>query len=141
MRFMMIVKGAEDSEAGKMPSEGLLNAMAKYNEELLKAGVLLDLAGLHPTSKGAHPVFDWQTYRYRRTLRRNQGTDRRLLAYPGQDKKPSIGCCRVPCPSDPPQDGSIELRLVFELSDFTPSPAVDRAGALGEELAKCAKAS
>jgi hypothetical protein len=52
MRFMMIVKANKDSEAGKMPSEELLSAMGKYNEELLKAGVLLDVAGLQPSSKG-----------------------------------------------------------------------------------------
>jgi hypothetical protein len=57
MRFMMIVKANKDSEAGKMPSEELLNAMVKYNEELLKAGVLLDLAGLHPSSRGARIQF------------------------------------------------------------------------------------
>ena len=57
MRFMMIVKASEDSEAGKMPSEELLSAMGKYNEELLKAGVLLDLAGLQPSSKGARIKF------------------------------------------------------------------------------------
>src|SRR5215467_1088645 len=53
MRFMMIVKANKDSEAGKMPSEELLSAMGRYNEELMKAGVLLDLSGLQPTSKGA----------------------------------------------------------------------------------------
>ena len=57
MRFMMIVKANKDSEAGKMPSEELLSAMGKYNEELLKAGVLLDLAGLEPSSKGARIQF------------------------------------------------------------------------------------
>lgn len=57
MRFMMIVKATKDSEAGKMPSEELLSAMGKYNEELLKAGVLLDLAGLHPSAKGARIQF------------------------------------------------------------------------------------
>ena len=57
MRFMMIVKANKDSEAGKMPSEELLNAMGKYNEELLKGGVLLDLAGLHPSSRGARIQF------------------------------------------------------------------------------------
>jgi len=54
---MMIVKANKDSEAGKMPSEELLSAMGKYNEELLKAGVLLDLAGLQPSSKGARIRF------------------------------------------------------------------------------------
>src|ERR1700752_3967313 len=57
MRFMMIVKASKDSEAGKMPSEALLDAMGKYNEELVKAGVLLDGAGLHPSSKGFRVKF------------------------------------------------------------------------------------
>src|SRR6202051_3173208 len=57
MRFMMIVKASQDSEAGKMPSEELLSAMGKYNEELMKAGVLLDLSGLQPSSKGARIKF------------------------------------------------------------------------------------
>src|SRR5260370_7670856 len=50
---MMIVKASKESEAGIMPSETLLSAMAKYNEELMKAGVLLDLSGLQSSSKGA----------------------------------------------------------------------------------------
>src|ERR1700746_2112969 len=57
MRFMMIVKASKDSEAGKMPSEELLSAMGKYNEELMKAGVLLDLSGLQPSSKGSRVKF------------------------------------------------------------------------------------
>src|SRR5207253_11344444 len=57
MRFMMIVKASEDSEAGIMPSEDLLSAIGKYNEELMKAGVLLDGAGLQPSSKGARIKF------------------------------------------------------------------------------------
>ena len=57
MRFMMIVKANKDSEAGKMPGEELLSAMGKYNEEQLKAGVLLDLAGLEANSEGARIKF------------------------------------------------------------------------------------
>src|SRR5580698_4128230 len=57
MRFMMIVKASKEFEAGKMPSQQLVAAMAKYNEELIKAGVLVDLAGLQPTSKGARIRF------------------------------------------------------------------------------------
>src|SRR5438874_13776086 len=57
MRFMMIVKANKETEAGVMPSEEILSAMGKYNEELMKAGVLLDLAGLQPTSKGARIKF------------------------------------------------------------------------------------
>ena len=57
MRFMMIVKASKDSEAGVMPDEKLIAAMTMYNEEMAKAGVLLDLAGLQPSSKGARIKF------------------------------------------------------------------------------------
>jgi hypothetical protein len=57
MRFMVIVKANNDSEAGKMPSEELLSAMAKFNEEMVKAGVMLDGNGLQPSSKGARVRF------------------------------------------------------------------------------------
>src|SRR6266568_3042128 len=57
MRFMMIVKANKDTEAGVMPDEKFLAAMMKYNEELAKAGALLDLSGLHPSSKGARVKF------------------------------------------------------------------------------------
>src|SRR4051812_12938405 len=57
MKFMMIVKATKDSEAGVMPTEELLNAMGKYNEELMKAGVLLDATGLQPSSKGVRIQF------------------------------------------------------------------------------------
>jgi hypothetical protein len=52
MRFMMIVKATKDSEAGVMPSQELINAMMKFNEELMKAGVLVAAEGLHPSSSG-----------------------------------------------------------------------------------------
>jgi len=58
MRFMLIVKANKDSEAGVMPSEEELTEMGKYNEELVKAGVLLAGEGLHPSSKGARVRFD-----------------------------------------------------------------------------------
>jgi len=57
MRFMMLVKASKDSEAGMMPDESLIAAMTKYNEEMAKAGILLDLAGLQPSSKGARIKF------------------------------------------------------------------------------------
>jgi len=57
MRFMMIVKANKDTEAGVMPDEKLISAMTKYNEELVKAGVLLDGSGLQPSSKGARIKF------------------------------------------------------------------------------------
>ena len=57
MRFMVMVKANKDSEAGKMPCEELLSAMAKFNEEMVKAGVMLDGNGLQPSSKGARVRF------------------------------------------------------------------------------------
>jgi hypothetical protein len=57
MRFMMLVKASKDSEAGAMPDDHLIAAMTKYNEEMAKAGILLDLAGLQPSSKGARINF------------------------------------------------------------------------------------
>jgi len=58
MRFMVMVKANKDSEAGVMPSEELLGAMAKFNEEMAKAGILLDGAGLQPSAKGARILID-----------------------------------------------------------------------------------
>src|SRR5690606_23003972 len=57
MRVMVLVKASKESEAGAMPSEEILTAMGKYNEELVKAGVMLDGEGLHPSSKGARVLF------------------------------------------------------------------------------------
>jgi hypothetical protein len=57
MRFMVLVKANADSEKGLMPDEAMLNAMGKYNEELVKAGVMLEGEGLHPTSKGVRVKF------------------------------------------------------------------------------------
>jgi hypothetical protein len=138
MRFMMIVKACKDSEAGKMPSEELLNAMRKYNEELMKAGALVDLQGLHPSSKGARIKFS--------------GGKRTLIDGPFAETKDLIGgywiiqvksreeaiewAKRVPAPHGENSDGEIEIRQIFEMEDFPLSAAVDRARELGKELAK-----
>lgn len=57
MRFLMLVKASKESEAGEMPSEKAIAAMAKFNDELAKAGALLDLSGLYPSSRGARVYF------------------------------------------------------------------------------------
>jgi hypothetical protein len=137
MRFMMIVKANQDSEAGKMPSEELIAAMGKYNEELQKAGALLDLAGLHPSSKGARIKF--------------QGWKRTVTDGPFAETKELIAgywiiqaksldeaiewAKRAPDPHGEGQEGEIEIRQLFELDDFQPSAAIDRARELGKELA------
>ncbi len=138
MRFMMIVKANKDSEAGQMPSEELLSAMGKYNEQLMQAGVLVDLAGLHPSSKGARVKFS--------------GGKQTIIDGPFAETKELIAgywiikvksrqeaiewAKRVPNPHGEGNEGEIELRQIFDLEDFTPSEAVDRHRELGKQLAE-----
>ena len=80
MRFMVIVKATKDSEAGKMPSEQLLSAMAKFNEEMVKAGVMLDGNGLQAKFQGrSSEVLRRQAQGDRRSIRGDQGTGSGLL--------------------------------------------------------------
>jgi hypothetical protein len=141
MRFMMIVKASKDSEAGKMPSEDLLSAMGKYNEELMKAGVLVDLSGLQASSKGARIKFS--------------GGKRTVIDGPFPETKELIAgywiinvkskeeaiewAKRAPAPHGEGQESEIEIRRFFELEDFAPSEAINRAEKLGKELAKTKK--
>ncbi len=87
MKFMLILKSTKDSEAGKMPSEESIAAMVKYNQEQAKAGILVDAAGLYPSSKNGARV-EIRTRRKengdRWTIHRIEGTGRRLLDYPGE---------------------------------------------------------
>lgn len=138
MRFMMIVKASKDSEAGKMPSEELLAAMGKYNEELVKAGVLLDASGLQASSKGARVKFS--------------GGKRTVIDGPFAETKELIAgywvikvnskqeaiewALRAPAPHGEDQESEIELRQFFEMEDFGPSEAADRARELEKELLK-----
>lgn len=134
MRFMMIVKANKDSEAGKMPSEELLSAMGKYNEELMKAGVLLDLSGLQPSSKGVRIKFSGD----KRTVIDGPFTEtKELIAgywiIQVKSREEAIEWAkRVPNPHG--QEGEIELRQFFELDDFGPSEAVERAREMAKRL-------
>ena len=83
MRFMVIVKATQASEAGEMPSEELLAAMGRYNEELVKAGVMLAGEGLQPSAKGAGAFLRQRADGDRRPLRRDPRADRRFLDVPG----------------------------------------------------------
>ena len=129
MRFMMIVKASKDSEAGKMPSEELLSAMGKYNEELMEAGVLLDATGLHPSSKGARIQFNgWK----RTVIDGPFAETKELIAGYWIIKVNSLQeaidwAKRAPDPHGEAQDGEIEIRQLFEMEDFAPSEAVERA--------------
>jgi hypothetical protein len=121
MRFMIIVKATRSSEAGALPSEELLNAMGKYNEELTKAGVMLAGEGLHPSSKGARVRFD--------------GQKRIVTDGPFAETKELIAgfwlwkCASLQeaiewvkrCPNPMPEESEIEIRQVFEAEDFGPA--------------------
>jgi hypothetical protein len=125
MRFIVMVKASKDSEAGKMPSEELLGAMAKFNEELVKAGVMLDGNGLQPSSKGARIRFS--------------GNKRSVVDGPFAETKELVAGYWIiqaknlaeavewmkRCPNPHYDDGEIEIRQLFELEDFGESPAVD----------------
>jgi len=143
MRFMMIVKANKDSEAGKMPSEELFSAMGKYNEELMTAGVLVDLSGLQASSKGARVKFSGEK---RTVIDGPFAETKELIAgywiINGKSKAEAIEWAkRVPNPAGEGNEGEIEIRQFFELEDFAPSEAIDRATELGKELAKTKKQS
>jgi len=140
MRFMMIVKASKDSEAGVMPDEELIAAMTKYNEELAKAGVLLDLAGLHPSSKGTRVKFSGG-----KTIVTDgpfAETKELIAGYwliQVKSKEEAIEWARrVPFGVDvnPGGEGEIEVRQLFELDDFGPSEAVEHHRELEKKLAK-----
>lgn len=118
MRVMVIVKATKDSEAGVMPSEELLTAMGKYNEELVKAGVMLAGEGLHPSVRGRRVAFS--------------GNKRTLIDGPFAETKELIAGFWLwqvksieeavewvkRCPNPMPGDSEIEIRPVFEMDDF-----------------------
>jgi hypothetical protein len=115
---MVIVKANQDSEAGIMPSEELLTAMGKYNEELVEAGVMLAGEGLHPSSNGARVLFS--------------GSDRSVTDGPFAETKELIAGFWIiqtkskeeaiewvkRCPNPMEGESVIEIRQVFEAEDF-----------------------
>jgi hypothetical protein len=128
MRFMMIVKASKDSEAGVMPAMDLIEAMGKFNEEMVKAGVLLAAEGLQASSKGARVKFS--------AGRKPVVTDgpfaetKELIAgywlIQVKSKEEAIAwASRAPAPHGPNQDSEIEVRQVFEAADFGPDVAAD----------------
>ena len=120
MRFIILVKADKDSEAGVMPSTELLEAMGKYNEELVNAGVLLAGEGLHPSSKGARVRFSGG----RRTVIEGPFAETRELVagfwlIQVRSREEAIEWVkRVPFTGD--TETEIEIRQVFEAEDFAP---------------------
>lgn len=135
MRFMVIVKATKDSEAGIMPSEELLDAMGKYNEELVKAGIMLDGAGLQPSSKGARVRFSGD----KRTVIDGPFTEtKELIAgywiWQVKSREEAIEWVKR-CPNPHNGESEIEIRQFYELEDFEQGEAIDRHRALERELA------
>ena len=118
MRLMMIVKASKESEAGEMPSQELLTAMGKYNEELVNAGVLRAGEGLHPSSKGARVRFSGE----RRSVTKGPFPETtQLIAgfwlIEVGSLEEAIDWARR-CPNPMKGESEIEIRQVFEAEDF-----------------------
>jgi hypothetical protein len=116
---MAIVKATEDSEAGKMPSEEMLAAMGEFNEELVKAGVLLGGEGLHPSSKGARVSFGGDG---ERTVTDGPFAEtKELIAgfwlLQVRSFEEAVEWIKR-CPNPHDEGGEIEIRQVFETEDF-----------------------
>ena len=143
MRFLVMVKATPGSERGEMPTKELLEAMGKYNEQLVNAGVMLAGEGLHPSSKGARVRFS--------------GSKRTVVDGPFSETKElvagfwlfqckSLAECiewvkRCPNPM-PKEDSEIEIRPIFEAEDFGPeftSEMREYEARLGEKMAKNAR--
>jgi hypothetical protein len=119
MRFMIIVKASQDSEAGVMPSEELMTAMGNYNEELVKAGIFVEGDGLQPSSKGARVRFSGDK---RTVIDGPFAETKELIAgywiWQVKSKQEAIDWVKR-CPNPMPgTDAEIEIRQVFEAEDF-----------------------
>src|SRR5688500_10120091 len=118
MRFMVMVKATGDSEAGLMPTEQMLAEMGEYNEELVKAGVMLAGEGLHPSSKGARVKFSGTQ---RTVIDGPFAETKELIAgfwlFEVKSKEEAIEWVKR-CPNPMEGESEIEIRQVFETSDF-----------------------
>ena len=118
MRFMILVKANKDSEAGVLPDEKMLTEMGKYNEELVKAGVMLAGEGLHPSSKGARVKFSGA----QRTVVDGPFSETKELVagfwlWQVKSKEEAIEWVKR-CPNPTGAESEIEIRQVFEADDF-----------------------
>ncbi len=118
MKVMVMVKATDASEAGAMPSRELLEAMGKFNEELVNAGVMLAGEGLHPSSRGARVAFDGPQ---RRVIDGPFTETRELVAgfWLWQVRSPEEAIEWVKrCPNPMPGPSEIEIRPIFDAADF-----------------------
>jgi hypothetical protein len=136
---MVMVKATKSSEAGEMPSEQLLNEMGKYNEQLVKAGIMLSGDGLQPSSKGVRVRFSGSN---RTVVDGPFAETKELVAgfwmWQVKSMEEAIEWVRK-CPNPMPVESEIEIRQVFELEDFgdNATPEVrEREARLRAELEK-----
>ena len=133
MRFMMLVKASKESESGILPDEKVLSDMARYNEEMVKAGVMLAGDGLQASSNGAR-------------VRYSKGKPSVIDGPFTETKELVAGYWLIQVKSReeaiewarrvPFDEGEVEVRQVFELEDFAPSEAVDHHARLRDQLKK-----
>ena len=121
MKFMILVKADKNSEAGALPDEKLLTDMTKFNEQLVKAGVMLAGEGLHPSSKGARVRFSGE----KRTVIDGPFAETKELVagfwlWQVKSKEEAIEWVKR-CPNPMGSDSEIEIRQVFEADDFGPA--------------------
>jgi hypothetical protein len=134
MRFMVLVKANKASEAGILPDEQMLGAMGKYNEELVKAGVMLAGDGLQPSSKGARVRFEGE----KRTVIDGPFTETKDLVagywiWQCRTKEEAIQWLK----RAPFTEGEeVEIRQVYELSDFGESEAIEQHRKLQDQIAR-----
>ena len=130
MRFMIIVKANENSEAGVMPDEQLLIEMGKFNEELIKAGIMLAGEGLHPSSKGVRVKFSGNQ---RSVIDGPFSETKELIAgfwlWQVKSKQEAIEWVKR-CPNPHIGDSEIEIRQVYEAEDFDASVSSDEGRAV-----------
>jgi hypothetical protein len=118
MRVMVMVKATKESEAGTMPSSQLLEAMGKYNEELVKAGIMQAGEGLHPSSRGKRVAFDGAN---RTVIDGPFGATGELVCgfwlWQVKDMDEAVEWVKR-CPNPMPGPSEIEIRPIFEAADF-----------------------
>jgi len=118
MRFMILIKANKDTEAGVMPSEELLTEMGNFNEQLVKAGIMLDGEGLHPSSKAARVFFSGRE----RTVTDGPFAETKELVcgywiWKCKSLEEAIAWVKR-CPNPTGKEAEIEIRQVFEAEDF-----------------------
>src|ERR1700679_981506 len=133
MRFMMIVKANKESEAGVMPTEEQLSEMGKFNEEMVKAGMMLDASGLESSAKGVR--VKWKNGK-QSVVNGPFPNPEELVAGFWIVQAKSLDEVTEWAKRVPFKDGEIEIRRLFEMEDFQQGPAVEKAKELGKQLEK-----